>query len=104
MTRIIPLLVVLILAGCAPRSGAFGRAGSAPPGFMVVAPGQSLSLRLEDGGTSSVIAGQSYVSALGETCVRITGHPSLGTACLRNNEWIGLTDIFHARPGQGILP
>lgn len=100
MMRMVPLLAVLALAGCAPRAGVHDRAGSALPAFTAVAPGQSMILRLEDGGTAPVTAGQPYVSALGESCVRVSGHPGIGAACLRGNEWIGLPDIFLSRPGQ----
>ena len=101
MTRVFLLCVALALAlaACVPHSGSPGEDGMLSPAFPV-SPGQRLSVRLEDGGTASVIAGQPYVSALGEKCVQASGHPSVGAACLRNGEWTGLPDIFVSRPGE----
>lgn len=110
MMRMVPLLIVLFLfamlglAGCAPRSVTHARAEISLPGSAAVTPGQSLTLRLEDGGTAIVTTGKPYISALGEACVRITGSRSLGTACLRDGEWIGLPDIFISRPDEGARP
>ncbi len=76
MTRLVLFLfVALTLVGCVPRTGAPGSAGAETPEIITaVLPGQSLNLRLEDGGTAVVTAGQPYVSALGERCVRVAGY------------------------------
>lgn len=95
------LVLTLVSAGCTPRLGVPARAGSGSPRFTAVLPGQSLTLRLENGGTDIVTAGQPYVSALGEECVHINEYPAVGTACLRGGEWIGLPDIFVPQPGAG---
>lgn len=102
MTRMLALLVVLALAGCVPRYGAPGPSGRVAPGVTAVAPGQNLTVRLENGGTAAITAGQPYVSALGESCVRVDGYPGVGAACLRGGAWIGLPDIFLSRPGDGV--
>ena len=65
-----------------------------------VSPGQQLTLRLESGGMAVVTAGQPYISALGEECVQTSGHPLSGVACLRDGEWVGLSDIFIPRPSS----
>ncbi len=104
MRRMTFLLIALVLAGCVPHPGASGRDGSLPPTNTTVEPGQSLTLRLEDGGTTIATAGQPYISALGEPCVRVSEHASLGAACLRGGEWIGLPDIFLSRPVERAMP
>jgi hypothetical protein len=99
MMRVLMLCAALALAACVPHSGSPGENGMPAPEFLA-SPGQRLSVRLESGGTSSVIAGQPYVSALGEKCVQVSAHPSIGAACLRNGEWTGLPDIFVSRPNE----
>lgn len=102
--RVVSLLIILALTGCFPRTGVHTRVTDPVPALATIMPGQSLSLRLEDGGTATISAGLPYVSALGESCVRINRHPSLRAACLRNGEWVGLTDIFLAPPAQETMP
>jgi hypothetical protein len=63
-----------------------------------VQPGQNLFVQLDDGSTVAAIAGQRYVSALGETCVEIDGYPTAKAACLRNGTWMSLQDIFWTSP------
>jgi hypothetical protein len=93
-------LVIALSTGCATRI-------ETSPGQSVVSRadpyvqiGQSLSVRLEDGGVSRATAGRSYVSALGEECAEIDGHPTVKAACLRDDVWVGLRDIFKASPGE----
>lgn len=101
MIRVLLLCIALVSAGCVPRSGVSEQVGrSRPPVFTTVLPGQSLTLRLENGESATVTAGQPYVSALNEACVQINDYPSVGAACLQNGEWVGLPNIFVSRPGE----
>jgi hypothetical protein len=77
---------------------------SSIPSVPSVQPGQSLLVRLDEGGTVEAAAGQRYVSALGEECVEIGGHPSVRAACLRDGIWVGLPNIFWTGPGVDARP